>query len=395
MREFRPIILLLLFVGVMFFLPPDVMYVMRQVAMAATTYYVQTDGNNANVGTSAGAANAWADPGYAASVMGNGDWCYVKTGTYTLTSESAGAGGPIVFPAAGSRAGIEGYYATPGDRAMNGDVFTPPILQATETYKPTDMVTMNGGSNNCQFFFYFKIDGVSQAVNGVNGANATYDRCVGVYVYDCDASYAFDALITIQCAAISCAAYGFQFCNTFYSLADHCDLGFMPTIGNVVDCCIAANCSGTGFAGQAYYATNCVAYNNGTSSGHGFTESITYRQPILVNCVAYSHTTGYSFEGNLVLIRCADGGASSGRTSSEVIRDIYAPTTLTANPFKSTGNVDPLDDDYRPNSTAGGGVLLKAAGIGVFNQTDNRDIGAVQHADPAVSGGETSHVWVR
>ena len=49
---------------------------------------------------------------------------------------------------------------------------------------------------------------------------------------------------------------------------------------------------------------------------------------------------------------------------------------------------DPANDDFSLNDTADGGALLKAVGfeIPAINYTNNLDIGAVQHADPAGGG---------
>jgi hypothetical protein len=55
-------------------------------------------------------------------------------------------------------------------------------------------------------------------------------------------------------------------------------------------------------------------------------------------------------------------------------------TSLGADPY-----VNQAGGDFRPNANSPGGAQLRAAGIGVYGQTDSEDIGAVQHTDP--SGG--------
>lgn len=48
----------------------------------ATTYYIRTDGNNANAGTTDSAGGAWRTMGKCATTAAAGDTCIVKNGTY-------------------------------------------------------------------------------------------------------------------------------------------------------------------------------------------------------------------------------------------------------------------------------------------------------------------------
>jgi len=59
------------------------------------------------------------------------------------------------------------------------------------------------------------------------------------------------------------------------------------------------------------------------------------------------------------------------------------PIALTADPYEDSAN-----GDFRPNDTASGGALLRGqTKIGAGMITNNQDIGALQHADPAGGGG--------
>ena len=48
----------------------------------ATTYYIRTDGNNANAGTTDSAGGAWRTMGKCATTAVAGDTCIVGNGTY-------------------------------------------------------------------------------------------------------------------------------------------------------------------------------------------------------------------------------------------------------------------------------------------------------------------------
>ena len=385
MREFRPIILLLLFVGVMFFLPPDVMYVMRQVAMAATTYYVQTDGNNANVGTSTGAANAWADPGYAASVMGSGDTCYIKSGTYTLTTTTAGAAGPIVVPADESHI-YEGYYATPGDKAMNGSTFSPPVIDTGSTTPgvATYVIKLSSATSYQSLAMFLAVDANDTAYwNGFSiDSNSLVYRCKAV---DCTTGFYSGSSEEkgIECLASSCSV-GFQMSATRCH-ADACATGFYYASWSY---CLATSC-GHGFrAGNYGRLLNDVAY---ACTTHSFAAN--GQSNVAIACISVSNTGGFAFNTDtggedFSLIQCWHYNTTSGRTNGTPVYDILGGT-LAEDPFLASAagdfRLDPTGTDY--------GSL--AGVLSVYGQTDNRDIGAVQHADPAGGGGETSHVWVR
>lgn len=63
------------------FVPAVVLMLLAQPALA-TTYYVRTDGNNANAGTTDSAGGAWRTMGKCATTAAAGDVCIVNDGTY-------------------------------------------------------------------------------------------------------------------------------------------------------------------------------------------------------------------------------------------------------------------------------------------------------------------------
>lgn len=389
MREFRPIILLLLFVGGTFCLPPDAMYVMRQVALAATVYYVQTDGNNGNVGTSTGASNAWADPGYAASQIADGDILYIKSGVYTLSSASAGAGGPVVLPAGFIH--IYGYESSPGDGCPSGYAAYPEINCGDITPASGKVVTLAGTSTTekTQSISYVKVDANGKTTVGIYSANAGYNIANFCTVVDC-VGYSYQVNAN-HCLAQDGTSYGF-FNNACYGcVASNCDVSGFRSV--YIINCIASGGSGYGFYVESSGTlVGCIAVGCGTT---GFI--CTTRLSNAIGCVALS-CGAYGFAGGPAkwqLVNCAlpgPGASSIANTSG----NYYTEPTVNIGPISLTTDASPFTSatDFRPLAT-GNGALLRAAGLSVYGQSDNRDIGAVQHADPAASGGETSHVWVR
>ena len=193
------------------------------------TYYVTTSGSNAAAGTSEGAA--WADPGYAASIMTVGDLCYVKAGTYTLTTSTPGAGGPVVL-LANKRIYFEGYSTTPGDRPLVGSGNQPVVDAGAIT--GIAIFLMDGdiaSTNGWQYISNFKVDGQGNAgVTGIDLVN--YGYCINCDAVDCTVK-GFDSL------AVNCRAEG-------------CGVGFIqPAVQ-----CVSVNCT-TGFSSAG--ASYCIA----------------------------------------------------------------------------------------------------------------------------------------
>ena len=137
------------------------------------------------------------------------------------------------------------------------------------------------------------------------------------------------------------------------------------TLTNVIASnCTADACTTAGFsASTQVLADSCIA-SNCTGSGVGFvcgTGFIT-----LHNCAAYNNNANAS--GTPLF---NEGPFANGNTL----------TSLGADPYVSQATAD-----FRPNANSPGGAQIRAAGIGVYGQTDNCDIGAVQHTDPAGGG---------
>ncbi|HEX8631893.1 MAG TPA: hypothetical protein VF755_27350, partial [Catenuloplanes sp.] len=107
-------------------------------AFAATIYHVSTSGNDANAGTSAGAA--FRTIGKCASFAVAGDTCEVGAGTYRETvrpPRSGTAGSPITFRAApGARVTIDGTDPVTGWTRDGGSVYRAAVTLAGTAANP-------------------------------------------------------------------------------------------------------------------------------------------------------------------------------------------------------------------------------------------------------------------
>lgn len=318
-----------------------------------------------------------------ASTPGQSAW--IAGGTYTLTTSTPNTSqGPLELPTY-TELRIRGYGSIRGD---NGK----PIIHAGALTALPFMVSLFG--------YYINDSQVVQDLicDGNNGSGnvgflANRSGYLNAYVYRCEAN--------------NCAGAGFsgsQLAATFCK-ASNCSTGF-STIGGAYACysvggsrgfvfsavgtrcavvrCVANGCSIAGFdqnTGYEKHLFSCTAYG----CGDGFLLS-GYDINQVADCLAVSNS-GYGFntptgQHTQVLFNCSGYNNTSGnyRTGSDqpILIDWL---TITGDPF-----VDAANGDFRLNDTPGAGAVLRGAGLGVYGQTDNQDVGAVQHSDPAGGG---------
>src|SRR3972149_5828939 len=328
--------------------------------------YMTLDRSPAAVGSTGGTGTiggALATPGQAAVLATvDGQEVWVKTGTYTLTTATPGPAGPIVV-ATNIRFKMEGYSAARGDRAAR------PIVSAGAI---TAITMFSGVSGDFQLFVNLKADGNSQStVSGFTGGNRTFfEFCEAL---DCPTNGFNGGTLATSCQASGCGT-GFNTVATFCSQAISCTNGFG---GGFHASGLARSCSADGFRSGASGILNCTADGCG---GDGF-DLVDSTSGFVLNCLATNNTGyGYRAYGAGSLINCADYNNTAGRSTGTTKQNVN-PITLTADPY-----VNRAGGDFRPNSTVGGGAELRGAGVGTWGQTDNKDIGAVQHTDPAGGG---------
>jgi hypothetical protein len=261
---------------------------------------------------------------------------------------------------------MEGYLTTQGDQAAH------PVMDAGAQ---TSVTLVNSSTVDSPEVGYLKADGQSGASN------------VGFSGQDQENSF-------VSCEAVDCdgtSGIGFNSGNCIGCKAQNCVTGF----ASIVLCtrCESEDCT-TGFNIGTQQAVNCLAYGGttgfvlnstagtaiccsaiGATTGFSFTQARTSA----FCCVATDCTTGYSVTGTRAVLLCeCYAYNNTTNVSGTPMPSAAIVTILTADPW-----VDSATDDYRPNNTAGGGASLRAAGIGLYSQTNNTDVGAVQHSDPA------------
>lgn len=318
---------------------------------------------------------------------------YIRGGTtYTLSQTTVNiAGGPLDLDDSNidSKAFyIKGYAADADDR----DSFTGtrPIIDANgNTPANAAIIELKGAYNANHNVSFLEFDGDSLSTMAVAGNSYSYDFCHHLYAHDCDLTLnaALKNVMAIHCRA-SAGSSGFMACHAYGCIADANSVSGFTGGNHYVNCIAYAN-TGDGFSDFYTSYANCVSYGNG-SDGFYCNRACQY-----INCISYGHSSGYewNFSSEAVqslMIKCAARATGSGRFPVAYPPIDLGAITLTADPFTNAAGLV-----FSLNSAAADYESLKAAGISPYGQTGYLDIGAVQHADPAAAGGETSHVWVR
>ena len=321
-----------------------------------------------------------ATPGLAAillTVSGMLAWTKYSSTAFSLTTATLGSGGPISLPT-GIACSFEGYDQTRGDRTGN----RPQVSWASVAAPGGLTYIFSAAGANRQRFANLSANGNS--VNNVGGFNVSNSRASSIQcvALNCNgtAGIGIAGTITVGCGSKSCQA---NTCTTGFlngvlasCWATGCTTGFSNP-GAGVNLLATLNTNGIVSSTNGLFLDRCTCDSN-TTSGFvitGISE--------LSNCLASNHTGGSGIGFNCgALITTLDNCSAYNNTtniSGTPVSD-EGLITLTAQPYVTAGS------QFAPNTTAGGGALLRGAGIGVFGQTDNCDVGAVQHADPSGGG---------
>lgn len=313
-------------------------------------------------------------------------WWKYSASTYSMTTATAGSAGPILFTS-GAKFRLEGYDVTRGDRTGN----RPKISWASVASPGANsyIITQQGSSR--QIVANVVVDGNSVVnVSGMSGGT-TRNTFVDCIVQNCNQTGSIGYLGVLGTEFLRCKSVS----NT---------TGFSGA-ATASECYASGGTTGyTNFTS----VTKCVA----TAMATGFTTTQT--APIIERCTADSCTSigfdastgGGGIVNSCLFTNCSGGGAIGFKSSTQSVllypafynnaTDISGTPqwkegqiTLSADPY-----VNQAGADFRPNSTTGGGASLRNAGIGVFGQTDNSDVGAVQSTaaggmlvHPDMSGG--------
>jgi hypothetical protein len=295
---------------------------------------------------------ALATPGIlgAASLLGSNvslQKAWIKSGTYTLTSATDNiSGGPLNIAGFAVGVVVEGYQTTRGDRAAK------PVIHAGSVTSLSNGVIRGAGSRSS------KVANIEINLNNGSGNNVGFSGNLLTYLclvrnMTATGGNAFNAAYALRCSAISCAN-GYGGGRAYYCVADTCVIGFNGATATVG--CIAKGCTTRGFDLSNSQALNCVAYN--CVDGFDWTASLGGAS-YSTNCIAYGNSgRGFWSSGNSgahFTFNCAAGNNTTANFSGCTEEGSIA---LTADPFTNAAG-----GDFSLNSAAGGGALLKGAGL--------------------------------
>src|SRR5215831_18951577 len=266
----------------------------------------------------------------------------------------------------------------------------------TDTNRPTfqanaNSITILNYQGNNSYFSNMILD--ANAHTGITGhiigPGSTSER---IKATGCSTAFSGGTAFFLNCQADAFTSLGFTAADNCFACS--CTAGvsgataFRILNGAAVDCISIASQNITHYScnGDGSFV-NCNAYCSSGQVGTGFSLAQTAR---CYNCVSWSMNINYggiaSSQGS-ILVNCAGGGAAGADTVPA--GNIHGFITLTADPFTNGGG-----NDFSLNNTAGGGILLKAAGYptsfsGLSTNTF-RDDGAVQaqaltSTDPGVA----------
>lgn len=348
----------------------------------ATTIVVdRTTGLTAGTGVTLNIGGAFASPGILgnATLLGSNialQKAWIKSGTYTLTSATDNiSGGLLSIGSFAVGVLVEGYQTTRGDRAAR------PVITAGSVTGISNGIIRGGNSRSC------KITNIE--LNGNSGTGNTAGAGAGPLFYLClcrnftaGGAFAFSGSMALRCAAISCST-GFGSGSFYYCMADTCGVGYGGASYPVG--CIAKGCTTRGYEMSFTKPLNCIAYN--CVDGYDWTAS-QGGASYTTNCIAYGNS-GFGFKsgafsGGHFTFNDAAGNNTSGNFSGTIDEGAI---TLTADPFTNAAG-----GDFSINNTAGGGALLRAAGLRfgdglTYDQINYIDVGVFQHQDTGGSSG--------
>ena len=306
-------------------------------------------------------------PGVMTNVMtGTGQKCYFKYSTtaYSITSLTAGAtGGPLASVGYGI---YEGYDQTRGDRTGN----QPLISWSSSLGAQSSLTYMYQGSTGSanQRWANMHFDGGNYAYVGGMNLNRGGMIAIQCTVTNCNGTAAVGISTAGQAAFCSVTNCTTGITGSAYGcFVSGCVTGIGT--GPIINC-IVYNCTTTGIAGG--FVINCTVDSTTAANSHGITGAAA------VNCIASNQSaTGASGFTTTFNDTCA-GYNNATNVAATVYNNtnFLALTNVSQQPYVNPGV------QFAPNILSGG-LLLRGASIAIPTQTDNQDIGAVQHVDPS------------
>lgn len=319
---------------------------------------------------------------------------HIQKGTYTFTTTTTNVnGGPFSLTSVSVSMAWFGFNATPGDLDDPANWHDWANMPHFAAGSQTGFTLCNFQPNASRFGIFANLDFDGEDQTGTYGLQTNFDR--GIYL-DCRARDMAQRGF-MNGSAIGCLSSGNG--DTGYYNVSYVDLswahdnghnGFELTgRGAVFHRALATDNTQDGF-GYVFDASedlsrfySCGAYGNG---GDGFDLGHKYGNQCM-NCVS-SNNSGYGYEltNYQGLINCASRSNTSGRKPSAFLGWDVNPVTLTAE-WRTSAT------DYTPNSTAGGGLLLREKGIYMPDHgSSGHPIGPIVRSYPAAVFGKAARM---
>ena len=319
-----------------------------------------------DTGMTLNVGGALATPGGLGAVLAahgvSGNKAYIKSGTYPLSV--AGANVPN-----GSLSLSVGNMATDSDcyiecyQTTREDLGTPPKYLCSVVPTNGYAVYLKGTTGEPHTIVNMHIDGGSVGVIGIRCANTYDSNMINCLAENCtDGFYGGQAY---HCESKNNSHYGFYGVNASLCWAHgNGSNGFNYALA--LSNCISSDNTNEGFYNTRLGVINCISYNNSKDGFRSSTQDLIY-----INCIAADNGEHeYQLRPSCKLMNCASKVGASGRSTGGVAD--FNPIVLTADPF-----IDVANGDFRLNNVAGGGLLCRAAGLGVYGQPGTMNVGAV------------------
>lgn len=354
-----------------------------QVTARASTTSITVDRSvAAGTGITLNIGGALASLGMAGGVgLVSGNIIYVKAGTYTVTSASTNI-------AAGCFSSSTAILVVQGYQTARGDLGTAPLLQAsgistftlinsTGTDATLQNVDIDGATLTASRGIAWR--GTVYKCRGLNCTNSAFVENTGSIFSNCLATGCTTASPFLSGVFINCIAH------------DNTVTAFTLSTGRVAIRCIADTNTGASSDGFDMSTTtsaaiiNCVAYNNGRD-GVRIADDDMLIQNVIAETNAGFGINNTNQDGVLLLNNATFNNTSGG------INVGTGKGTLNIGAVAGAGSffTNAAGQDFSLNNTGGAGAAARAAGFpGVLavGGTGFLDIGVLQHADPAASGG--------
>lgn len=319
----------------------------------------------------------------AGGVAGMRAWMKYSASTYSMiVATNNVSGGILTLPSVAFW--LEGYDVTRGDRTGNR-----PKTSWASVASPGSSTTyiFNFSGTQRQGFANLLADGngvanvggfttAGQRVNIIQCVAQNFNGTLGVGILGSANNPG-----TISCSANTCTI-GFSAGTCIDCYATGCTSGY-SNVNNATNCLATLNTNGFTAAPLGALWLNCTADSNTTA---GFAAQTSQS---IINCIASNQSGGGGIgfsctaANSLTMHNCASFNnmteVQSGANAPLINEGMILNASFSGvQPYVSAGS------QFAPNASNPGGALLRGTGIGVYGQTDNVDIGAIQHADPSV-----------